>query len=752
MASVGTPGRDNLVGLDDKLVQVIRSITDEYIREDRDERDVKKSLWLKLENYFAGRQRIYYDMVAKDWRGIDETTDNALTNRHYDKVINNYRAHAESIIAALSVKPPSAIFYPADADEDQDITTARVAVKLKEKIEEYNNAQMLIIKALMILFNQGVVAAYVYKESSNKYGHYTVPQYGDAITYHTLVHNCPECGSNMDSVTFRGGSEEDKEHRKTTEQSRTCEVCGYAGAGLVSEYEEAVPEITGSKVFKKARPKIEVFGPLFVIMPFYAREQSHIPYLRLRFEQHYSALKNLYPKLKKRGFTAGVDTIDSEDRDIMVGTNSHNLCTVDCWWVRPWAYDVIDGYDDEIKKLKEKFPDGFYAVIIDDQLCEIHNEALDDHWVISNNPMSTYIHADPLGKPLAPITDLQNEIMDLQIETFEHAIPETFARGDVLDFKKYADSEAKPGMIYPVNPPAEGQSLGDSFHSVKTATLSEEADLVMQRLDNKAQFVSAAFPSIYGGPASSGSKTASEYTQSRAMALQRLSLTWNILKYWWADVMSIAVPLYMRLIKETGVDEKFTDKTNTGFVSNWIRQADLEGSLGEIKVDVDENLPMTPAALKDIVIQLMGLKDERVADAMFHPNNVPLLTKALGAPDLYIPGADSREKQFTEFGDLLSGIAVEIKDYEEHEIEAEVCQSFLISATGMMLKKQNPEGIALIEEHYAQHKAMLAGPQVGNPEEEEAKGGGTPNSNPQGMPRELPPNVTEFPSMPLGRG
>src|SRR5678815_652263 len=459
---------------------------------------------------------------------------------------SNYRAHAESVIAALSVKPPSAVFYPNDADVEADVNTARIAVKLKEQIEEFNDAQMIIIKALRILWNQGVVAAYIYKDKSAKYGTYSTPTYGDAIAYHTVLYNCPECGSNMDEVTFRG------DKGKIEDQDNICAVCGYKGVGHIEEYQDMVPAISGSKAENKARPKIEVFSPLFVRMPFYAREQSHIPYLCLSFEQHYSALKNLYPKLKKRGFTAGIDQYTADERDIRVGTNSTNLCTVNCWWVRPWAMDVVDGVDKDLTDLKKKFPDGFYCVVIDDELVEIHNEALDDHWVISRNPLSTYIHAEPLGKPMAPIQDLQNEIVDLQIETFEHAIPETFARADVIDFKKYGESRSAPGMMYPANPPAEGQSLGEAFHSVKTATLSEEADLMMNRLDTKAQFVTAAFPSIYGGPAQSGSKTASEYTQSRAMALQRLSLTWNVVKYFWADVMSIAVPLYMRMLQDVG--------------------------------------------------------------------------------------------------------------------------------------------------------------------------------------------------------
>lgn len=726
MAQVGKT-KDDLVKLDEDLVRLVEEITEEYDREDRPERDRRRPLWLKLESFFHGVQRIYYNTVAKDWRNID-TSESA---RHYDKIINIYRAHAESIIAALSVKPPSAIFYPSDADVEEDITTAKACTKIKEDIEKYNQAQMLMIKSLVILFNQGVAAAYVYNRQDSKFGVYSTPKYSkDGMTVYNILQNCPECGSNIEEIQF------EKEKGKVPEETKTCQVCGFTGIPETEEFEEMVPEIIGTTVNAKSKTQIEVFSPLFVYMPFYARRQEHCPYIRLRIEQHYAVLKNLYPKLKKRGFTPTIDHRDGDERGISVG-NEGNLCTVDCWWVRPWAYDVVDGKDKEIERLKGKFPDGFYAIIIDDVLVEINNESLDNHWSITSNPLSTYIHADPLGKGLAPIQELENEILDLQVETFEHTIPETFARSDVLDFKKYSKSKSQPGMIFPAIPPAEGQSLGESFHSIKTASLSEEADTFMKRLDDKAQFVSSAFPSIYGGPATSGSKTAREYTESRAMALQRLSLPWNVVKYWWADVMGKAVPLYISAMKESGQDEKIVVRTKTGFLNTWIRQSDVEGNVGAVEADADENLPLTPAQLKDTVLQLLTLKDEFVSAAMMHPNNTPLLTKSLGAPDFYIPGSDSRDKQFAEFGDLLAGIPVEVTDTDEDEIEAEVCQSFINGPTGLMLKKSNAQGMQMIVEHWRAHMDRIAGkiqpaPGAVNPE------GASPNV-------QIPSNVEPFP-------
>ena len=185
--------------------------------------------------------------------------------------------------------------------------------------------------------------------------------------------------------------------------------------------------------------------------------------------------------------------------------------------------------------------------------------------------------ADPIGKPIAPVQELRNQANDLGIETFEHSIPETFADSEVLDFDKYQNSTAEPGSVYPVKAPM-GRSVSDSFHSLKTATLTDEIDSFVSRLDADGQFVLGDFPSIYGGPAQSGSKTAREYLESRAVALQRLGLTWTMLKFWWAKVMATSVTLFIKELKE---DEKYSVPSSVGstdYVNVWIRQHELTGT------------------------------------------------------------------------------------------------------------------------------------------------------------------------------
>lgn len=696
MTIVGTTGRDELTGLPQDLVEVVLSISQEYEKEDRDEREEKRPLWLKLENYFDGFQRRYWDAVRKDWRVLPDDEEYE-TSRHYDKVINIYRAHAESIIAALSTKLPSAVFYPEDADVIEDLETAKVCVKIKKLVERHNNGKLLLIRSLMYLFNTGLVAAYIYNRKNSSYGTYQKPIYSkEAITVTTVSLNCAECGSQVDEIIFKD------ERGKIPEEEKKCEVCGYNGVPVEEEYTDDIPQITGYTNEPKSRTAIEVFSPLFVHIPLYARSQELCPYIRLKFEQHYSLIKDKYPNLVKKQNVSTRTELDADERGISL--NAKNLVTVECLWVRGWGINIHEDKE-KIKKLREKFPDGFYCVIIDGQLCEIHNENLDDHWEISVNPLSEYLHAQPLGKPVAPIQDLKNEVVDLQIETFEHAIPETHARADVVDFKKYAKSRATPGMVYPAMTPSDGSPLGNAFHTIKTATLSEESDLFNKRLDNEAQFVLGSFPSIYGGPATSGSKTAREYEQSRTMALQRLGTTWKLMQNFWTPLMGKAVQLYIKALKSSNQDEKFVEREpNVGFINIWLKQSELEGKIGRVEPDVEEDLPQTANQLKDVAIQLLTMGNEDINEAMMHPQNAPFLTKILGAPEFFIPGSDSRDKQYAEFSELVQGIQVEVDiEVENHTVEGEVCETFLNSSSGQMLKKINFEGWSAIKQHRIEH-------------------------------------------------
>lgn len=731
------------------IEDAIITLNDYFAAEDESVRWQMLAFWKKLENYFSGLQRIFWNYEAEEWGRVESSE---IDPTQYDKIVNIYRAHGEAIIAALSIKLPHVNFFPDDADVTEDIDTAKAYSKISELVAKHNQGILLFIKALFILFNQGVVAAYIYNRSKSEYGEIDVPEYGDDVNVKTHTLSCPVCrgfisqsqekapaqntapapmqGANgaaplpggagpmppaptpnqapqfgapmdMGAMPEMGGAPQ----TPPMQEQANVVPCPNCGAEVEPEddvTEETFPQITGYSKHPKSRVIIDVFGPMYAQMPFYARNQEMMPYIRLRFEQHISVLQSIYANLD--GIPTGTDH-QSFDREIRAYNNledaySTNLVTTTCAWFRPWSFQVLN--DKElIEKMKSYFPDGVYAVILKDVVAEAHNESLDEHWEISKNPLANFIHADPLGKPLAPLQEIRNEINDLALETFEHSIPETFADPDVLDFGKYEQSQAKPGMKYPAKKPMSG-TISESFYTDKPASMSDEMTEYRKAIDQDAQFVTGSFPSIYGGPASGGSKTAKEYSESRAMALQRLNTTWTMLKYWWSGIMSKAVPLY---IEAMSGDEKFVQKSgSTNYVNVWIKQAELSGKVGDVEPEADEELPQSFAQYKAVLMELITMNNDQLNTAIFNPANTPQVARALGWPDFYIPGMDDRDKQYSEIARLLNMEQIEPEiGVDDDAIHSQVIRSWAVSSTGMATKVQNPDGYSNVIAHGMKH-------------------------------------------------
>ena len=703
---------DDITGMPQDLVNAILTITKYYEDEDREAREQMNAFYRKAELYWQGLQRIYYDFQATDWKRLDSSDE--YDPDMYDKIINIYRAHGESLISALSIKLPNTVFYPDDADVAEDIETAKAYSKIQELVQKHNDGILVFMRALFYIYNHGIAFAHIYNRASEEYGTVEVPKYADqptTVRTHTLV--CPNCGGAIDQKE----TVDDPEPAFHGEPV-ACPNCGSISAPEPQVEEEQIPKIEQYTHEAKSRTIIDVFGPLFVHVALYARKATDTPYLRHKFEQHKSMLANLFPSAKDH--LGGISSRDFTERQYRTFAGSreelrNNLVTVNCQWLRPWAFDgPLAGQDDLIAKLKQAFPKGCYAVICNNRVFDIRDENLDEHWEITQHPTSVHLHADPMGKPLIPIQELRNEAVDLGIETFEHSIPETFADKDVLDFQKYSNETAKAGMVYPVKKPLGG-SIGESFHSLKTATLNEEIESFIARLDADGQFSIGDFPSIYGGPNTSGSKTASEYSQSRAQALQRLNINWTMLKHWWANTMFKATTQFVNAMV---VDEKLVTKTpqsSTGFVNTWIRQAELTGRVGRVEPEVDEELPVSYAQVKQTLMELLTLGNEELSNWIMHPNNSSIAAKAVGIP-LYIPGADARDKQMSEIGEMLQGqplaegmSSVQINPLtDQHEIEAETLLVFLNSPTGQAQKRINPGGILNCEFHYMAHIQQIA--------------------------------------------
>lgn len=741
-------------------------------------------------DYFRGYQDTFWDEVARDWRipTAAELASVGADNDVMGRIINIVRAHGESLISALGSNPPSARYFPDDADVEADITTAKAYSKLEKLINKHNDGSFLFFKSLFLLYLEGIAFGHNYSDTDESYGTAKVKGAGKKakVTSQKLV--CSTCGhedleqsepeeiqneqqsnqpalegidseqpeeanENPEEEASETPIEEEAEEAEETtnndlpveevkspdtqSNSKPCPVCSQSGteSNLEAEgdpFEEEI-EISSDDSAPKTREIVNIYGLLNVKFPLYSREQKQGGYLRLAFEENEGLTKEKFPEVQDKiqgigGQNAGMSYERWARTDSnYLGQVPTDLTTVRVYWFRPWYLNNLsnDTNETDIKALKAKYPKGIKVTVTGtDLVCEICEEALDEHWSVSVDPLCNVLHTDPIVKPVIPIQDVKNDVFCLSVETIEHGIMETFVDSEVLDFDKYGKERAKPGMKYPVKPRA-GKTISESFYQDKSANLNEEVGAFNKELDQEAQFVLGSFPSIYGGTQSGGSKTLGEYSMSRAQALQRLGIVWNRVSRFFTAIYSKAVPSLARNISKAEYDEKFVEKQGTSFINTWIKHTELTGKVGEVTPESSEKLPVTWAQRRELYLQLFQLNNPMMMQALMSPQNTPALRDALGLDEIYIPGEDDRDKQYAEFVLLLEGEATQGEDgeqtpsvpvnpWDDHQVEFATCRAFVSSPTGLAYRELKPLGFDNIVAHMNAHQKFLQEQTKGN--------------------------------------
>lgn len=737
--------------LTDEQITCLKDVVDHFYKEDTAVRDRQVRVARQLKLFWENFQRTWYSEVAHDWRVWDiqmsqgESDDQAF----YDKPVNIFRAYLESIIAALSVTVPPIKCFPDDADNPSDLSTARAGDKISQLVFRHNDAPLLWIHGLFVFATEGMVACYNYSRKNSEYGTYEDKKYEEIEEMHEYK-ICPNCGNEIDD---RIVSAEEDEFQPDDEDAMLHDVQFNEGAELCPQCMAIVdPELQRTPLIitrlvgvtqqPKSRQCMEVFGLLNVKVANYARKQCDSPYLMYSYEDHFANVLEKYPDLRDDnekggnimgGLGQGVELYERWARLSPQYRGEYPINNVTCReiWLRPAAFNVLD--KDKAKELKALFPDGAKVCMVNDEYASSCNESLDDHWTLTYNPLSDYINHDPIGLLLVTLQDITNDLISLILQTIEHGIPQTMVDPGVLDTEAYRQLEATPGSLIPTKPLGSNKKVSDGFYEVKTATLSSEILPFANMVQQLAQQVSGALPSLFGGAMQGGGETASEYSMSRAQALQRLQTTWKTLTIWWKNIFGKVIPQYM---KDVVTDERDVQRNKDGsFVNVVIRRAEMEGKLGRVELEANENLPLTWSQIKDTVMKLVESGNEQLLAILGSPENLPVIRDALGLTDFYIPGEDERTAELEEITQLLNSEPQEIppdpmmmmqaqvngmpppepermpaimpdEELDNHAFRFEIDKAWLVSEAGRQAKIDNPPGYENVLLHAKAHKQM----------------------------------------------
>lgn len=674
---------DKIDDLPEDLQDCLRDIIRNCEKEDDYIRKQQLRQWKKNERFWHGLQYIFWSEVNGDWMSPVDTrmSDDSLHgNRdgadgpYYDFVINQYKAHGESIIAALAAQMPAVRFPPDNADSDDDLTTSKTYGKISDLIQRHNKSKIALFKILFNAWNSGSYFIYHYNKADRKYGTVSIPNY-------KMVSQCSTCGQEGDG---------------------TCPQCGIPN--LMQQI------LTGNTDAPKSRVCWEIFGPLFVKVSYWSQEQKDFGYLIKSLDMPVAKLKDMFPLLAPKisgGESNAYDITEKIARSpsqYAYGTNNNpSLGTWREVWLRPWQFEALgEDLRDKINELKIRFPEGCRVQFVKDLYAGSNPECMDKMWTVGKAGLSNYIHADPLGQGLIPLQEAKNTIFNLKLETMEQGIATTYADPDVLNFQDFARHELRPGMVVPARA-KKGESLGQSFYVGPKAELSGEVVELERQVQLDSEFVSGDNPSIYGGLSEEGGRTASEYETSKQQSLQRLSIVWSLLNVTWAELMGKSVTLYKEALLG---DENYVIKEKGNYVNVWIKKAELTGKVGEVEAEGADSFPVTLAQKQSLLFKLIGLNNSMLNEVFMNIENRSVIANALAFPELTLPQEDQRMKQTSENNSMIaSGVTLPIDPIiDDDGVHIDVGVDFLVSEEGRMLKTQTPLAYQAIEQHIQAHK------------------------------------------------
>lgn len=771
-------------------ISELEVISEELWKEDIDVRQQSLSKWKRLKLLWNNISNTWYDAVAHDWRVWDGNIPNSISGgsgdqSYYDQRVNVFRAYLESIIAALSVTVPPVKCYPDDAEQSSDIETAKAGDKIAELIYRHNDVSLLWVHSLYVYMTEGFVAADIEPDYNKSYGTFEVQDYTETTEEHDIT-TCPACGFEIDNQiaapTIPQSPTQNPEGMDASAQASNnpfgqeseiegllqespsiesqgqgdgqeilnpdmmnpnmmgqemapemqgmdqCPSCGELITPVLSKQNEIKKNWVGSTQEPKGRIKLASYGGLNIKIPLYARSQEEVFYLFYAYECHYAQAIQKYPKLhedlrgKTNSASKGYDSWEQWARlscEYRTGSYPVNNVTVKTLWIKPAAYNTLEVT--RAKAWKHKYPNGISVTFVNDEYACAKESELDKRWKLTINPLADFIQNDPIGMLLVSIQEITNDLISLTKQTIEHGVGLTFVDPAFIDLNAYGQTEVLPGSLIPTKTMSGNKKLQDGIYEVKTATLSGEVLPFSEQIQQLGQLASGAAPQLFGEMSSA---TASQDSMGKNQAVARLGNIWKMFGIWWKNIFGSAIPLYIELIQ---VDERDVKRKKDGsFINVLIRRAELQGKIGKVELEANENLPLTWSQRKDVVMQLLLSPNQQMMQMLFTPENMEVLREAIGISDFYVTGEDDRDKQYVEIQGLLestpvqtgevdpmTGEPMEVPSVEvdeimdNHIIQFEICRKWAVSESGQLAKIENEPGYKNVLLHAKQHLMIL---------------------------------------------
>lgn len=710
----------------------------------------------RFELYDRGKQYLVPTVVNNqiaDWSPLTGTLKSGVANEggsgRYDHVVNVLRGDKKKFNAVLGQRLPVIKCMPDRMDDEVAMRQSRRADLEARKLYfewELERQQRQLANSLWKTTTVFGYTAWV----SDAAKHGTVEEPSFEMQDQELApggHHCMQCGADVPVEQAQGGE---------------CPQCG-APLGWdtqVPPETASVPTPGASKTYAKGAVEFALCTVFEVTAPFYAKTVDDLPWLLYEYDEHKGRILGLYPQMRQKllndelaGNASGSassqgtmarDTASSPTGSISTARKNRTLYTR--IWLQPLMYELMRD-EQKRKMLSENFKTGCKITLVADEIVDIEEEKLAEHWSYCKPDVSEYIFADPVCADFIGLQDLINDMHNIQKETWERAIPWFLFDPMVLDPVQMRKHALLPGEGVPAKA-GVGAQLSNSIWKAPVATVDAQMPVWTAGLHETGREITGVLPAIFG--ASSGpEKTAREAELNRNQALMQLGLIWSEMRTFWARVMENGIRLKSKYGAAFGGDEEGDPEEQLASLA--------ELADGKWHCETEEAMPMTWGQRRDFYMflldkgpaawQMLGMQEQ---------NNLPAIQQAMGMEDWKVPGIDQRDKVYAVIGQLVKGAptmdpttgkvepSIPIDVFEDdHMACAAMTKQWCLSDRGRTVKETSPQGYANVVAWGMAHMELtMPDPGMGGPGPGMSAGdaGGGTAAAPSGPEPALPPS------------
>jgi hypothetical protein len=328
-------------------------------------------------------------------------------------------------------------------------------------------------------------------------------------------------------------------------------------------------------------------------------------------------------------------------------------------FLRPCTYDRLP---DEVKdQISTTFPNGIKVVFSGDQYCGSENVSMDDQLSIGFPGPGDGMSRPSMGKRVVPLQDVFNDELNLWHEAHDYCIPTLFMYSETGDIEAINEQISQPGTIIPFTTLPPGASSAESaFYAAVIEGIPQTLPALIQFIQGPlAQFISGAFPALFGGD-TGDNDTAKGIAIQRDQAMGRMGIPWSGIQQLFAEAYTNAVGSAVQHA-EDGSTFSYTVKDQTGaVVIEQLSMDELKGGNAICKADTDASFPESTNSKRQAYQMLMAASERNpiLAAVMADPNNQEYGHMVIGLPDLKVPGAEARNKQLVEIKQLLAEVPI----------------------------------------------------------------------------------------------